>query len=71
MSVSEILRQLLCLFATRTVRKRKKDKKYQKPKRKGREFLYNTIMVEVKKRKGVIYYAKACKEKRHGNFIYA
>ena len=41
-SVNEVLRQLLCLFATSTVRKQKKDKNYQKPKRKGREFLYNT-----------------------------
>ena len=41
-SVNEVLRQLLCLFATSTVRQRRKDKKCQKPKRKGREFIYNT-----------------------------
>ena len=69
-SANEVLRQLLCLFATSTVRQRKKDKKCQKPKRKGIEFIYNTKNGRSQKSKKVIYYAKACEEKMDGKFIY-
>ena len=69
-SVNEVLRQLLCLFATSTVRQRRKDKKYQKQKRKGREFIYNTKNGRSQKSKNVIYYAKACEEKKDRTIIY-
>ena len=68
-SSGEVLRQLLCLFATSTVRKRKIKNIKSKKEKAGNLFII-LRMVEVKKSKNVIYYAKICEEKKNRTIIY-